>query len=187
MHIDLVVLISSAKAALGIADAQGPGRSSTSRRLQTRIARCGRFTQRQLGEGCLRVRGLRRQRCLDLALGVHGDRASPAREEWRHQPRRVRCRQGRCRLAEAAYSAAALNRGRRVNNTTYGSHPAPYPRLSSRVRALGGLDALACLSCCRVDFSSPRFDNASHDGVGQLVVCRIVDAPAGGLEVSQRF
>ena len=46
---------------------------------------------------------------------------------------------------------------------------------------------MACLSCSRVDLSSPRFDDASHDGVRQLVVCRIVDAPAGGFEVAQRF
>src|ERR1019366_8400062 len=55
------------------------------------------------------------------------------------------------------------------------------------VRDLAGLGVLACLSCCRVDLSSPRFDDASHDGVRQLVVCRIVDAPAGGFEVAQRF
>jgi len=55
------------------------------------------------------------------------------------------------------------------------------------IRDLAGLGALTCLSCCRVDLSSSRFDDASHDGIGQLVVCRIVDAPAGGFEVAQRF
>jgi hypothetical protein len=55
------------------------------------------------------------------------------------------------------------------------------------IRDLAGLGALDGLSCCRVDLSSPRFDDASHDGVRQLVVCRIVDAPGGGFEVAQRF